>query len=107
MEIVRKLRAVAVTGGVIALLLRTVTAQASAQPIERAHFHDAGSEVFTDCGIPLLDEWDVMVNIVANAHGPDGLVYFVQSFHGTDTLTNPANGKTFTRSSTTPSRTSR
>ncbi|HEX6359071.1 hypothetical protein [Actinophytocola sp.] len=95
-KIVRKSRAVAVAGGIVALLLGLSSAPAAAQPIERVHFYDVGSEVFTDCGLTLQSDFDIMGNIGGNVRGPNGLLYFVQNFHGTVTTTNLANGLSIT-----------
>jgi hypothetical protein len=86
-----------VAGGIVALLVGLLAAPAAAKPFEKGHFHDVGSEVNTDCGLTLLEEFDVRGNFVFNAHGPDGLLYSVETVHGTDTLTNPLNGKSFTQ----------
>ncbi|HEX6359070.1 hypothetical protein [Actinophytocola sp.] len=96
MEIVRKLRAVAIAGGIVALLLGTVTAQASARPLEREHVHILESEVITDCGLTMLQETDVIINRVFVAHGRDGLAYLLENFHGSSTLTNLDNGLSVT-----------
>ncbi|HEX6355124.1 hypothetical protein [Actinophytocola sp.] len=96
METVRNLRAFAVVGGIIAVLLGLLSTPASARPLEREHFHEVGSEVITECGLTVRQDVDIRGTFLFNPHGPDGLLYGMESLHGTVTLTNLANGKTFT-----------
>jgi hypothetical protein len=72
-------RAFALAGGLTALVWGTAVGPAAAAPLEREHFHDSFSEVF-----------------LFNFHGPDGLGYALETFHGTESFTNLANDKTIT-----------
>lgn len=93
----RNPRAIAAAGGIAALLLGTASTPAMAEQWEREQFHDVGSEVIDDCGLMLRHEWDVSGSFVLNSRGPDGLAYGVETVHGTDAVTNLANGKTLTQ----------
>jgi hypothetical protein len=92
-------RRVVVTGGLFLLVLAATIGPALAKPLERIHFHDSSSEVVEGfCG-DLTVRFDVEVDVtfLLNSHGPDGLAFGSQTRHGTETLTNLANGKTITR----------
>ncbi len=92
------MRALALSGGLAALVLGTAVGPATAKPLEREHFHDSFSEVEEEfCG-DLTVRHDVEVDgaFLVNSHGPDGLAYFLDTLHGTESFTNVANDKTFT-----------
>jgi hypothetical protein len=71
---------------------------AAAQPLERGHFHDVSSEVDDEfCGdLTVRIDTDLQGTFLLNAHGPDGLVYRIENFHGTVSYTNLANDLTLT-----------
>jgi hypothetical protein len=71
---------------------------ATAQPLEQEHVHESDSEVIEEfCGdLTVRHDFELDVYFSANAHGPDGLIYFADRFRGTDSWTNLANDKTFT-----------
>jgi hypothetical protein len=70
---------------------------ASAAPLERGKFHEVVSEVFDDCDLTLLYEADTRGSFVGNTRGPDELAYFTVNLHGTESWTNLATGKSYTR----------
>jgi len=82
---------------------------AAAEPIEHDHFHDVTSEVLEDfCGdLTVRFDVDSRGTFLLNAHRPDGLAYGLENVHSTVTVTNLANGKTFTEVFNQVSRTSR
>jgi hypothetical protein len=68
---------------------------ATAQPIDKGHFHDSGtSDVYTDCGFPAQDSFDVSGNFVFNQRGSSPFPYYRESVRGTVVTT--ANGGTYT-----------
>ena len=83
-----------------AILTVGLTASAAlAQPIEKGQFHDVNSfvvEDFCDDLTVRIDE-DIRGSFLGNPHGPDGLIYFSERVHGSQVITNLANGKTFTQ----------
>jgi hypothetical protein len=69
---------------------------ATAQPIEKGHFHDVFTGEVYDCdGTLAQDSGDVSGNFLFNKRGP-GLAYFRDSVHGTVVTTNLDNGGTYT-----------
>jgi hypothetical protein len=89
-------RALALVGGLTALVLGTAVTPATAAPLERGHFHDSVSEVVEDCGLTLRHDAEVDVTFLFNFHGPDGLGYQSETFHGTESFTNVANDLSYT-----------
>ncbi len=83
---------------VVAVALGLVAAPASAKPIERVHFLESGSEIESDfCGdLTVRIDFEIRGSFLLNAHGPDGLAYGMETFHGRVSFTNVANGKTLT-----------
>jgi hypothetical protein len=74
-----------------------IGAPATAQPIDKGHFHDAGtSDVYTDCGVPAQDSFDVSGNFVFNQRGSSPFPYYRESIHGTVVTTNLETGGTYT-----------
>jgi hypothetical protein len=72
-------------------------APASAQPIDKGHFHDAStSDVYTDCGFRAQDSVDVSGNFVLNQRGSSPFPYYRESIHGTVVSTNLETGGTYT-----------
>jgi len=70
---------------------------ASAQPIDKGHFHDVFTGDVYDCdGIPAQDSGDVSGNFVFNQRGSSPFPYYRESVHGTVVTTNLATGGTFT-----------
>lgn len=91
-------RALALVGGLTALVLGAAVGPATAAPLEREHFRGTSSEVVEEfCGdltVRIDEEFHGM--LLFNVHGPDGLGYQVETFHITRSFTNLANDKTFT-----------
>ena len=80
-----------------AMLTVALAVPAAAAPLERETFHDEFSFVDPDfCGTGFDVRFDGVAEgrVLVNRRGRDGLVYFMQHFHITETLTNLANGKT-------------
>ena len=70
---------------------------ATAQPIDKGHFHDVGtSDVYTDCGFPAQDSFDVSGNFVFNQRGSSPFPYYRESVRGTVVTTNLTTHGTFT-----------
>lgn len=71
---------------------------ASARPIEHEHFQDSGSEVIRNfCGsLRIREDFQVRGSLLVKPQGRDGLMYFIEHFHGIVTRTNLANGKVVT-----------
>jgi hypothetical protein len=71
-----------------------------AKPLEHGQFHEETTEMVEDfCEVPgLTVQLDRVldVRVLANAHGPDGLAYFLEHQTFTEVWTNPANGNAFT-----------
>ena len=81
-----------------------LAAGAAAQPPFKGSFHDEGTFVEEDfCGAGLTVDGTFVVDgsVLAVAHGPDGLAYFLEHIRATTTFTNSANGKTVTIESST------
>jgi hypothetical protein len=98
MTATKSLRVLGLAGGVTALVLGSAVAPAAAEPLERGHFHDSSSEVVDEfCpGLTVRIDNEVDGSFLINSHGPDGLVYELQTFRSTLSFTNPANDKTVT-----------
>jgi len=98
MKIMKKSRSIALVGVMTALLMGSTVSSVAAKPLERVHFHDSGSEVVEEfCGdLTVRIEFEVDGYFLFNPHGPDGLAYASDRFHGTRSYTNLANGKTLT-----------
>ena len=70
---------------------------ATAAPIDKGRFHDVGtSDIYTDCGFPAQDSFDVAGNFVFNQRGSSPFPYYRESVHGTVVTTNLSNGGTYT-----------
>ena len=85
------------TGTLTAMMLAAGAGAAAAEPIE----HDTFEESFTDtidCGDGLILELEGLetVHFLLLARGPDRLLYGQANIDGTTSITNPANGKSFT-----------
>jgi len=94
----RLLCAIASTTGLLVASLVTSSGPAAAAVIEHEHFHDQNSEVIDPfCGdLRVQVTNDIQGTLLVKTEGPDGLVYFLESLHGTVTFTNLATGKSFT-----------
>jgi hypothetical protein len=94
----RLLCAIASTTGVTAMALVSSIAPAAAEPLDRGHFHDVSTEVVQQfCGdLTVRIDTDLRGSFVVKTQGPAGLVYFLESLHGTVSFTNLATGKSFT-----------
>ena len=89
----------AIAGSVLA------STPASAQPIDKGHFHDVSTSDVYDCnGTPAQDSVDVSGNFVFNQRGSSPFPYYRESVHGTVVTTNLQNGGTFTNVFTANSR---
>ena len=78
---------------------------ATAQPIDKGHFHDVFTSDVYDCdGTPAQDAGDVSGNFLANQRGSSAFPYFRESLHGTVVTTNLETGGTFTNVFTASSR---
>lgn len=89
-------RTLASVGGVALLALVVSVGSASAEQLEREHFEESDSGVFEDCGITIGFELDARGSFVLVAKGPDRLPHGQANVHGTNTLTNLANGEQVT-----------
>jgi len=70
---------------------------ATAQPIDKGHFHDVFTSDVYDCdGTPAQDSGDVSVNFVFNQRGSSPFPYYRESVHGTVVTTNLLTGGTYT-----------
>jgi hypothetical protein len=94
----RLLCAVASTTGLVVASLVFASGPAAAAPIEHEHFSDVGSDVVDPfCGdLRVRIDTDIRGMLLVKTQGPDGLVYFLESLHGTVSFTNLATGKSFT-----------
>jgi hypothetical protein len=78
---------------------------ATAQPIDKGHFHDVFTSDVYDCdGTPAQDAGDVSGNFLGNQCGSSPFPYFRESLHGTVVTTNLETGGTFTNVFTASSR---
>ena len=86
-----------ITGLVIAGTVLAST-PATAQPIDKGHFHDVSTSDVYDCnGTPAQDSVDVSGNFVFNQRGSSPFPYYRESVHGTFVTTNLLTGGTFTQ----------
>ena len=79
-------------------MLAGATTAAAGAPVERGHFHDAGSELLEDfCGdVDVLNTWDFSGSFLGVSVGPEGLVHFRDSVRGTNAYTNIETGRSYT-----------
>jgi hypothetical protein len=89
----RTSRVVSVTLLLIALL--APTSLAGAAPAEIEHWHDVFEQDVVECGLSLHENFDVRGSLVVNTRGRDQLWYGAVRIHGTYTLTNPDDGRTW------------
>ena len=70
---------------------------ATAQPIDKGHFHDTTPGAVYNCdGTRAQDTPDVYGNFVLNLRGSGPFPYYLESLHGSVVTTNLKNGGTFT-----------
>lgn len=90
-----------ITGlAVASLAASTIIAStpATAQPIDKGHFHDVFTSDVYDCdGTPAQDSGDVSVNFVFNQRGSSPFPYYRENVHGTVVTTNLNTGGTYTQ----------
>src|SRR5919109_1125027 len=89
------------TPAVVAMCLLVFAAAAGAKPVLKERLHNEGTILVEDfCGVPGLDveiAFVADVTVLANRHGRNQLVYFLEHFSETGVQTNVANGKTVTQ----------
>jgi hypothetical protein len=68
---------------------------ASAAPAERDRWHDVFEQDVEECGLALRESFDVRGSFVANTRGREELWHGAVRIHGTYTLTNPDDGRTW------------
>jgi hypothetical protein len=88
MRSAKKTRAVTVAGVMLASVVGPLAGQVGAAPLEKGHFHDVGSEPQTLCGLDVQHDFDVKGSYRFVPHGRDGLAYFGDNVHGTESWTN-------------------
>jgi hypothetical protein len=91
---VRRACAVVLVSGLTALGIGAAPADARVR--DHFQFHETSSEPVEACGLTLRMDVDLRGMLLENTHGRDGLVYFTETFHGTVSWTNLANGLTMT-----------
>lgn len=71
---------------------------AAGAPVEKGHFHDAGSELLEDlCGdVDIHSTWDFSGSFLGVRVGPESFVHFRDSVRGTNVYTNIETGRTYT-----------
>src|SRR5215813_9379748 len=85
------------TAGIVAVASLVASTPATAQPIDKGHFHDVFTSDVYDCeGTPAQDSFDVYGNFVFNQRGSSPFPYYRESVHGTIVTTNLATHGTFT-----------
>jgi hypothetical protein len=89
-------RRLLVSAAACGLVLVCASAPASAQPLDKGHFHDVFTESFDCDGTPTRLDGDVSVNFNFVRHG-SGLAYYRESLGGTLVYTNLTNGGTYTQ----------
>jgi hypothetical protein len=89
----RTVRLLSVTVLLVALL--APASLAGAAPAEVEHWHDVFEHDVEECGLALYERLDVRGSLVVNTRGRDQLWYGAVTIHGTYTLTNPDDGRTW------------
>jgi hypothetical protein len=98
-------RSVALIAGLAVAGTVLASTPATAQPIDKGHFHDVFTSDVYDCdGTPAQDAGDVSGNFLGNQRGSSPFPYFRESLHGTVVTTNLETGGTFTNVFTASSR---
>ena len=81
------------------------SAPATAQPIDKGHFHDVFTSPPFDCnGTPAQSSGDISGNFVFNQRGSSPFPYYGESVHGSFVTTNLKTGGTYTNIFTANSR---
>lgn len=95
-----------VGAAVAALLAGAATSPAAAKPIDQDNFHDETSTVIEEfCGdLTVREDFVIDGTVLFNPHGRDGLAYYAEQVHFTQSWTNLANGKSLTHVSSTLSK---
>jgi hypothetical protein len=98
MRAMRLVRALALSGGLAAIVLGTAVGPATAAPLEKVRLNDVFTEFFTceTTGTPVRWDADYWVNFLVNQRGSSPFPYFRESVSGTDVFTNLDTGGTFT-----------
>lgn len=90
-------RSILLIAGLVIACAALAGAPATAQPIDKGHFHDVFTSDVYDCnGTPAQDSGDVSGNFLFNQRGSSPFPYFRQSVHGTVVTTNLETGGTYT-----------
>jgi len=98
-------RSVLLIAGLVTAAAALAGAPATAQPIDKGHFHDVFTGDPYDCnGTPAQDSGDVSGNFVFNQRGSSPFPYYGESVHGTVVTTNLKTGGTYTNVFTANSR---
>jgi hypothetical protein len=84
------LLAVGVTSGAM------LAATAWAKPVVHERFHDDGTRVVDFCGLQVELAFDVDGSVLANSHGRNRMVYFLEHFRETLVFTSLTNGNSVT-----------
>ncbi len=82
-----------------AIVVVAMAAPVVAAPLDQGTFHDEFSFIDPDfCGAGIEVRFDGVVDgrFLVTRRGRDGLVYFMEHIHRTDTITNLANGRAIT-----------
>jgi PAS domain-containing protein len=95
-----RLRKLGFAAGFAAAASLALAGAAWTQPLERGTFHEEFTDVddaFCDiAGLTVQEDVVVDGRFLVNPHGPDGLVYFMDSLHISRTFTNLDNGNAIT-----------
>ena len=98
-------RSVLLIAGLVTAAAALAGAPATAQPIDKGHFHDVFTGDPYDCnGTPARDSGDVSGNFVFNQRGSSPFPYYGESVRGTVVTTNLKTGGTYTNVFTANSR---
>jgi hypothetical protein len=86
-------------GVVTVAAVASMAVPASAAPLDRHRFENTTSRTIDGfCGdLTVRFDQDVHGNVLLLARGVDGVVYWMETIHGSSSFTNLANGKTFTQ----------
>jgi hypothetical protein len=99
MQTTKLVRALALSGGLAAIVLGTAIGPATAAPLEKVRANDVFTDFFTceTTGTPVQHDADYWVNFMINQRGGSSpFPYFRESVNGTDVYTNLDTGGTFT-----------
>jgi hypothetical protein len=98
MKAMKLVRALALSGGLAAIVLGTAIGPATAAPLDKGRFNEVFTEFFTcePTSTPVQHDADYWINLVVNQRGSSPFPYFRESVQGTDVFTNLDTGGTFT-----------